>query len=103
MRANRSLPIRNTRAHVLLGRALGALGQREEALASFDGAITLAPDLPEAHSHRADVLSALGRNVEAIESCDRALTPAPDLIEDRSMVEIWRRGESPRSFSVSPT
>src|SRR5579872_6966101 len=39
---------RHARAHVLLGRALSALGQHEEALSSFDRALTLAPDLTQA-------------------------------------------------------
>ncbi len=73
---------RHERAHVLLGRALSALGENEEALSSFDRALALAPDLVQAHSHRADVLSALGRNIEAIEAYDRALAAAPDAIED---------------------
>ena len=36
---------RHVRAHVLFGRALCALGRRGEALACFDQAIALAPDL----------------------------------------------------------
>src|SRR5438552_12041950 len=44
---------RNARVHVLLGRASGALGRPEEALACFDQAIALDPDLPQAHANRA--------------------------------------------------
>ena len=73
---------RHVRAHVLLGRALSALGCRDEALVSFERAIALAPELAAAHGHRADILCELGRNVEAIESYDRALALAPNLLED---------------------
>jgi tetratricopeptide (TPR) repeat protein/2-polyprenyl-3-methyl-5-hydroxy-6-metoxy-1,4-benzoquinol methylase len=73
---------RHARAHVLLGRALNALGQNEDALSSFDRALALAPDLTQAHSHRADVLAALGRNAEAIQAYDLALAAAPDALED---------------------
>jgi protein O-GlcNAc transferase len=72
----------HARAHVLLGRALEALGQREEALTSFEQAIALAQDLAQAYGHRADVLRELGRNEEAVESYDRGLALAPDAIED---------------------
>src|SRR5580693_3692763 len=46
---------RQARAHVLLGRALSALGQHADALASFECALVLAPDLAQAHGNRADV------------------------------------------------
>ncbi len=72
----------HARAHVLLGRALSALGCRDEALASFNRAIVLAPDVAQAYGHRGDVLSDLGRNAEAIESYDQALALAPDLLEE---------------------
>src|SRR5258708_4710065 len=68
------------RSHVILGRALHALGFHDDALASFDRAIAQAPELAPAHANRADVLSKIGRNAEALDSYDRALALAPDSI-----------------------
>ena len=70
------------RAHVLLGRAVNALGRSDDALVSFDRAVALAPDLAQTHSHRADFLSDLGRHAEAIAGYDLALALAPDCVED---------------------
>src|SRR6202166_5107342 len=53
------------RSHVILGRALHALGLHDDALANFDRAIAQAPDLAPAHANRADVLSKIARNAEA--------------------------------------
>jgi tetratricopeptide (TPR) repeat protein len=64
------------RAHRLLGMALSRLGHHEEALASLDRAIALAP-AAENHGLRGDILVALGRRAEAIESYDHALALAP--------------------------
>jgi len=94
---------RHARAHVLLGRALNALEQRDDALASFERAIALAPELAPAHGHRADVLSELGRDAEAIESYDRALALDPELIEDRfnrgtALLAVGRYDEALASF-----
>lgn len=88
---------------MLLGRALAALGQKEDALASFDCALALAPDLVQAHSHRADVLAELARNVEAIDAYDRALAAVPDAIEDwfnrgAALAAIGRHGDALSSF-----
>jgi protein O-GlcNAc transferase len=94
---------RHSRAYVLLGRALNALEQHEEALASFERAIALAPDLAQAHGNRADVLSQLGRNAEAIHSYDRALSLAPDSTKDWFnrgvlLVAVGQLGEAVASF-----
>jgi predicted O-linked N-acetylglucosamine transferase (SPINDLY family) len=70
------------RTHLLLGMALARSGAREEALASLDRAITLAPDLADALGNRADLLFELGRRAEAIESYDRALSIAPQSLEN---------------------
>jgi predicted O-linked N-acetylglucosamine transferase (SPINDLY family) len=93
----------HARAHVLLGRALDALGQQDEALTNFDRAVELAPDLAQAHGHRADLLSELGRNEEAVESYDRALALAPDVVEDRlsrgvTLIALSRYEEAVASF-----
>jgi protein O-GlcNAc transferase len=93
----------HVRAHVLLARALSALGEREEALASFDRAIALAPDSAQAHGGRADVLSDLGRNAEAIDGYDRALALEPDAVEDwfnrgLALITVGRNDEAIASF-----
>lgn len=76
------------RGHILLGRALGALGRREEALASFDRAIAIAAgETAKAQGYRADLLSELGRHAEAVEAYDRALA-----VSDRSTANWFDRG-----------
>jgi len=70
------------RTHLLLGMALARSGKLDEALASFDRAIALAPDLADAHGNRADVLAELQRHAEAVASYDEALRIAPDSAEN---------------------
>ena len=41
---------KQARSHVILGRALHALGLNDDALASFDRAIALAPELAPTHT-----------------------------------------------------
>jgi protein O-GlcNAc transferase len=91
------------RSHVILGRALHALGLHDDALASFDRAIALAPELAQAHANRADVLSKIGRNVEALDSYDRALALAPDSVADWmnravALIALDRHDEAVISF-----
>src|SRR5215470_11314210 len=71
------------RAQNLLGMALGRLGQRQDALASFDAAIADQPDFADAHGNRANVLVELGRVGEAVVSYQRALALQPDSIGDQ--------------------
>jgi predicted O-linked N-acetylglucosamine transferase (SPINDLY family) len=76
------------RGHILLGRALGALGRHEEALASFDRAIAAAAaETAKAQGYRADLLGELGRHAEAVEAYDRALA-----VSGRSMANWFDRG-----------
>jgi protein O-GlcNAc transferase len=94
---------KQARGHVILGRALHALGRNDDALASFDRAIALAPDLAPAHANRADVLSKIGRNAEALDSYDRALALAPDSVADwmnrgATLVALNRHDEAVSSF-----
>ena len=75
----------------------------EDAVASFDRAIALAPELAPAHANRADVLSKIGRNAEALDSYDRALALAPDLVADWmnrgvALVALNRHDEAVTSF-----
>src|ERR1700686_3364499 len=94
---------KQARSHVILGRALHALGLHDDALASFDRAIALTPELAPAHANRADVLSKIGRNAEALESYDRALALAPDSVADWmnrgvALVALNRHDEAVTSF-----
>src|SRR5580704_403962 len=91
------------RSHVILGRALHALGFHGDALASFERAIALTPELAPAHANRADVLSKTGRNAEALDSYDRALALAPDSVADWmnrgvALIALNRHDEAVLSF-----
>jgi protein O-GlcNAc transferase len=63
------------------GVTLKELKRFEEALASYDRALTLRPDYAEALSNRGVTLHELRRFEEALASYDRALTLQPDLAE----------------------
>ncbi len=91
------------RSHVILGRALHALGLHADALASFDRAIAQAPELAPAHANRADVLSKIGRHAEALDSYDRALALVPDSVADWmnrgvALIALNRHDEAVASF-----
>src|SRR6202051_3213252 len=95
---------KQARSHVILGRALHALGLNDDALSSFDRAIALAPELAPAHANRADVLSKIGRNAEALDSYDRALALAPDSVADWmnrgvALIALNRHDEAVTSFN----
>ena len=51
---------------------------RTEAALSFERAIALRPDLPDAHANHAKVLNDLKRSDEALASADRAIVLQPD-------------------------
>ncbi|MGA8496214.1 MAG: tetratricopeptide repeat protein [Xanthobacteraceae bacterium] len=94
---------KQARSHVILGRALHALGLHDDALLSFDRAIAQAPELAAAHANRADVLSKIGRNAEALDSYDRALSLAPDSVADWmnrgvALIALNRHDEAVTSF-----
>ena len=57
------------------------LKRHDEALASYDRALTLRPDYAEAHYNRGNALEELKRHDEALASYDRALTLRPDHAE----------------------
>jgi len=63
------------------GIALYNLGRFAEAVANFDHAIALRPDLAEIHYNRANALRGLSRLDEAVVGYDRALTLRPDFAE----------------------
>ncbi len=53
----------------------------EEAVTSFDTALTIKPDFPDALSNRGNALAELGRFAEAVASYDAALATKPDHAE----------------------
>ena len=57
------------------------LKRYDEALASYDRALSLRPDFAEALNNRGNVLQELKRLDEALASYDRALTLRPDHAE----------------------
>ena len=61
------------------GNVLGRLGQRAEALAQFDQALKLKPDLFEALFNRANLLLEIGRAPDALADFDRAVTVRRDM------------------------
>src|SRR5207244_1153647 len=63
------------------GDALRALDRFEEALASYDRALAIAPDFVEALLHRGVTLRALGRFAEALACYDRMLATRPNFAE----------------------
>jgi CHAT domain-containing protein/tetratricopeptide (TPR) repeat protein len=60
------------------GNAQGNLGQYEEAIASYNEAIRLRPDLPEAYNNRGLAQGNLGQDEEAIASYNEAIRLRPD-------------------------
>ncbi len=67
----------NAAAHHALGVVSLKQGQAERALASFDKALSLRKDFPNAVLARADALQMLGRHEQAIEGYRRAATLLP--------------------------
>ena len=65
-------------AHNNLGNALQRQGHLEEAIASFQRALTLNPDHAEAHNNMGNALKDQGRLDEAIANYQRALGLKPD-------------------------
>jgi len=63
------------------GLALHNLGRLEEAVAGYDRALALAPDMAEIHYNRANALQSLARLDEAVAGYDRAIALRPDLVE----------------------
>ena len=61
-----------------LGLCYGELGRLEEALASLDVAVRMAPDLPRARYNRGFALLELNRSSEAIEEFQRVLELDPE-------------------------
>jgi tetratricopeptide (TPR) repeat protein len=64
--------------HLNLGVAYQALGRRSDALASFEEAVRLGPDLAEAHNNLGSALYEQGRADEAVAHWQRAVTLRSD-------------------------
>lgn len=89
---------------VNLGNVLAAQNRREEALASFDKALALRPDLFEALFNRANVLLELKRPEEALKNYDRVLALRPDFVSGwnnrgTALRNLQRLDEALASFS----
>ncbi|GGZ95591.1 tetratricopeptide repeat protein [Streptomyces bluensis] len=65
-------------AHVARGKALRGAGAHRRALAEYERALTLAPDLSRAHRGKALAHADLGDYRAAIDALDRALEQEPD-------------------------
>ncbi|MFI3219494.1 MAG: tetratricopeptide repeat protein, partial [Methylococcales bacterium] len=63
------------------GNELEDLGRFDDALASYDRALSINPDYARAHSNRGNVLQSLKRFDDAITSYNRALVIKPDYAE----------------------
>jgi protein O-GlcNAc transferase len=90
-------------AHFNLGNALLALQHHQQAVGSYDRALTIKPDFAEAPNNRGNALLALGRHQEALASYDRALAIKPDFAEalnDRgtALFELGRHEEALASY-----
>jgi len=77
------------------GVALQAMKRYDDALASFDKAITLKPDFAETHSNRGAVLQKMKRYDDALASYDKAIALKPDYANAHhnrgSILKIMRR------------
>jgi tetratricopeptide (TPR) repeat protein len=72
-----------TRAWTHASRGIALVGQDRpaEALAAFDQALRLKPDLPSVHNLRGQVLGSLGRYTEAIDAYREAIRHQKDFAE----------------------
>ena len=68
--------------------ALHKLKRFDDALASYDRAIALAPDYAEAYANRGVTLEELKRFDEAVASYDRAIALRPDDAESTSIGQM---------------
>jgi protein O-GlcNAc transferase len=71
----------DARAWSNYGVALNNLKAHEQALSSYEKAIALSRDFPEALNNHGNTLTELGRAAEAIKSYDRAIKARPDYAE----------------------
>lgn len=89
---------------VNLGNVLAAQNRREEALSSFDRALTMRPGLFEALFNRANLLLELKRPEEALKSYDQVVGLRPDFVSGwnnrgTALRNLQRLDEALASFS----
>ena len=88
---------------VLKGQMLHAARRFDAALASFDQAAQIKPDMPELWNERGSLLSDMKRYSDALDSYDRALAARPDLApvhynRGNALRELKREEEAVASF-----
>lgn len=93
---------------VNLGNVLAAQNRREEALASFDRALTARPGLFEALFNRANLLLELKRPEEALKNYDQVVAARPDFVSGwnnrgTALRNLQRLDEALASFSRAAT
>jgi tetratricopeptide (TPR) repeat protein len=71
----------NPRAHYNLGNILGRAGKNQEAIAQYEQALLINPNLAQAHNNFGMVLRQMGNLDEAIGQYEQALRINPDLAE----------------------
>lgn len=93
-------------AHYNRGNALNALGRFDEAVACFERAVAIRPDLAEAHCNRGNALSRLSRWQEAVAAYDAALALRPALVEalnnrGDALMRLGREAEALAGFDAA--
>lgn len=80
----------------LLGAVYVALGQVEQAIASYTRALQSRPDFAEAHSNLGDAFNEVGKTEEAIASYQKAVRLKPDLVVAQTNLgaALIQKGES---------
>jgi tetratricopeptide (TPR) repeat protein len=89
---------------LVLGTALGQLGQCEESVVWLGRSLGLAPDQPMALSNRGNALRLLKRHEEALADYDRAIALSPAYAEAHfnrgiALADLKRLGEAVTSFT----
>jgi tetratricopeptide (TPR) repeat protein len=83
--------------HFKKGNALAALGKMPEAIASYDAALALLPDFPDAANNRGNAFAAQGNFAAAIAAFDKAIELKPDAANFR-----FNRGMARHSMGDRP-
>ena len=76
-------------------------GAVADASASYERALAISPDLPEAHSNLGEALRRMGRLSEAVAACERALALKPELAEAHNNLGNALRQEGSLEPAVS--
>lgn len=84
------------------GMVLGHIGQHLEALDSFERALSLRPDYPEALNNQGVSLDALDRPVEAEQAYRRAVDLRPDYLDAWANLAntLWARGRAQEAVAA---